>query len=258
MKKFFIVLIFLIPLNILSAQVSVDQILKNFGDTLTFPNLSGTIRMEMISKKGDVREVEAQAYQKIVGNDQTNMLFLFSYPPTVRDTGILLHTFFNGDDSNMWIYLPAVRRIKRVALEQSGGGYFMGSDFTYSDFILKTQDNYEREYLGTQVIDGRTCHVIKDWAKSLEERQQRGYAYQINYYSTEDYFLYARDYYDLSENLLKTYRVKETLNNNGAIYPTNIVMHNVQTDHKSILDFHDYSLEEIPENIFTTRYLRNR
>ena len=210
MKKIFFILIFLIPLHSLTAQVSVDQILNNFGKTLMFPNLKGTIRMEMISKKGDVREVEAEAYQKIVTDDQTNMLFLFSSPPTVRDTGILLHTFFNGDDSNMWIYLPAVRRIKRVALEQSGGGYFMGSDFTYSDFILKTHDNYEREYLGTRVIDGRTCHVIKDWAKSLEERQQRGYAYQINYYSTENYFLYARDYYDLSENLLKTYRVKET------------------------------------------------
>ncbi len=240
------------------ADPDINEILERFGKTLYFPNLMGSIRVEMISQKGDVREVEAEAYQKIISEDQTNMLFLFNYPPTVRDTGILLHTFFNGEDSNMWIYLPAVRRIKRVALEQSGGGYFMGSDFTYSDFILKRQDNYERQYLGEREIDGRTCYAIKDWAKSLEERQERGYSFMINYYSTEDYFLYARDYYDLSENLLKTYRVKEVLRDGDSIYPTNVIMHNVQTDHKSILEFFDYSMEEIPENYFTTRYLKSR
>lgn len=242
----------------LSADADVDEILKKFGDTLYFPNLSGSIKVEMISQKGDIREVEARAYQKIISDEQTNMLFLFNHPPTVRDTGILLHTFYNGDDSNMWIYLPAVKRIKRVALEQSGGGYFMGSDFTYSDFILKSQDNYKRELLGEMVIDGRSCFAIKDWAKSLEERQERGYSYMVNYYSTSNYFLYARDYYDLSENLLKTYRVKDVMTNNGAIYPTNVVMHNVQSDHRSILEFYDYDMEDIPESIFTTRYLRNR
>ncbi|OQY32444.1 MAG: hypothetical protein B6241_11040 [Spirochaetaceae bacterium 4572_59] len=242
----------------LMADADVDKILKEFEKTLYFPNLSGSIKVEMISQKGDVREIEAKAYQKIIDEKQTNMLFLFDYPPTVRDTGILLHTFFNGDDNNMWIYLPAVKRIKRVALEQSGGGYFMGSDFTYSDFIMKQHDNYQREFLGKVDIDGRSCYAIKDWAKNLKERQERGYGYMVNYYSSSDFFLYARDYYDLSENLLKTYRVKEVLNNNGAIYPTSVVMHNVQSDHKSILKFYDYDMEEIPENIFTTRYLRNR
>lgn len=242
----------------LSAEPNIDEILQKFGKTLYFPNLSGSIKVEMISQKGDVREVEAKAYQKIINEEQTNMLFLFDYPPTVRDTGILLHTFYNGDDSNMWIYLPAVKRIKRVALEQSGGGYFMGSDFTYSDFILKQQNNYQREFLGEIDIDGRTCYAIKDWAKSLEERQERGYGYMVNYYSTSNFFLYARDYYDLSEKLLKTYRVKDIMTNNGSIYPTNVVMHNVQSDHKSILEFYDFDMEEISETIFTTRYLRNR
>ena len=241
-----------------SADVNIDEILERFGETLDFPNLQGSIKVEMISHKGDVREIEARVYQKAIDSEQLNILFQLEYPPTVRDTGILLHTFFNGDDSNMWIYLPAVKRIKRVSLEQSGGGYFMGSDFTYSDFVLRTKEDYEREYLGEQEVDGRLCYTIKDWAKSIEEKQTRGYAFTVNYFSTQDYFLYARDYYDLSGQLLKTYRVKSVFNIDGRIYPTRIVMHNVQTDHKSILDFKDYTMEEIPDQFFTTRYLKSR
>jgi hypothetical protein len=158
----------------------------------------------------------------------------------------------------MWIYLPAVKRIKRIALEQAGGGYFMGSDFTYSDFIMKTHEEYSREFQGIKTIDGVSCFAVKDWVENRERRQEIGYGYMINYYNQSDYHLQGRDYYDLSGNLLKVYRVKEILKNNGSIYPTRIIMHNVQTDHKSILNFYDYNMDEIPENIFTTRYLRNR
>jgi hypothetical protein len=258
MKKHLIFLFCLISTLPLHADQKVDEILGQFAKTLYFPNLSGSVKVKMISQKGDVREVEAKAFQKIISDDQTNLLFLFDYPPTVRDTGLLLHTYFNGEDNNMWIYLPAVKRIKRIALEQSGGGYFMGSDFTYADFIMKTQEDYDREYMGEETVEGVPCYVIKDWLEDIRKRQEIGYGYTLNYYSQSEHYLVARDYYDLSENLLKTYRVKDVLRHNGSIYPIDIVMHNVQSDHKSILNFYDYSMEEISENIFTTRYLRNR
>lgn len=259
MKKLLIVLFSicsLFPLS--SAEPDVEDIINKFTATLHFPNLSGSIKVEMISQKGDIREIEAKAFQKEVSQDQTNILFLFNYPPTVRDTGLLLHSYFNGDPSNMWIYLPVVKRIKRIALEQSGGGYFMGSDFTYSDFIMKSHQEYTREYLGEEVIEGELCYAIKDWIPNLERRQEVGYGYMVNYYNKSDYHLQGRDYYDLSEQLLKVYRVKDILEYEGSIYPTTIIMHNVQSDHKSILNFYDYDMDEIPDNIFTTRYLRNR
>ncbi len=258
MKKIIPLLFSLAVVFSLQAEESLASIMDKYSKVHEFSNLSGSIKVEMISQKGDSREIEARAYQKQVSDEQLNMLFLFDFPPTVRDTGILLNTYFNGEPSNMWIYLPAVKRIKRVSLEQSGGGYFMGSDFTYSDFILRTLEDYDREMIGEEVVDGRLCYVVKDWARDQKKQQEMGYSYLINYISKDNYFLYARDYYDLSGKLLKTYRVKDTLSYGSSVYPTNIVMHNVQTDHKSILNFYDYNMNEIDEDIFTTRYLRNR
>jgi len=258
MKKIMFILLSFTFLFSLQAEEDVDSIMKKFSKVLEFSNLSGSIKVEMISQKGDTREIEARAFQKQVSKDQLNMLFVFDYPPTVRDTGILLNTYFNGDQSNMWIYLPAVKRIKRISLEQSGGGYFMGSDFTYSDFIMRTLEDYNREIIGEKTIEGHDCYVIKDWAKDKKKQQEMGYSYVINYIGKDDYFLYARDYYDLSGNLLKIYRVKNVLKYGTSMYPTNIVMQNVQTDHKSILSFYDYKTDEIDNDIFTPRYLRNR
>ena len=259
MKKTSIALLIALVLASAAAEPSVDSIMDQFEKVIRVPNLTGTFTVQMISTRGDVREIQATAFQKLSHDQQMNRLFVFEFPPTVRDTALLIHSFFDETKENMmWIYLPAVRRIKRIALEQSGGGYFMGSDFTYADFIMKNRDDYRREYLGEKVIDGRNCYAIKDWAESLEQRQEMGYAYMINYYSTEDYFLYARDYYDLSEKLLKTYRVKEILDGESFIYPTVVEMRNVQTDHTSIIEVSNYSIEEIPDSYFSTRYLKNR
>jgi hypothetical protein len=258
MKKLSALVCILLCLVSPAAGIGVEEIMSNFERAIRLPNLTGTFTVQMISKKGDVREIEATAFQKVAGESQMNRLFIFEFPPTVRDTGLLIHSYFDGTQDTMWIYLPAVRRIKRIALEQSGGGYFMGSDFTFADFIMKSRDDYERELQGEEVIDGRRCYKIKDWAVTLEQRQNMGYSYTVNYYGKEDFFLYARDYYDLSENLLKTYRVKEVFKASDWLYPTLVEMHNVQTDHRSIIEVSEYSTDEIPDRIFSTRYLQNR
>lgn len=258
MKRLVTLLMILCLSVSLFAELSADEIMDNFDRVIRLKNLTGTFKVKMISQRGDVREIEATAYQKLMDQNQMNRLFIFEFPPTVRDTSFLIHSFFNGDENKMWIYLPAVRRIKRIALEQSGGGNFMGSDFTYSDFIMRNRDDYEREYQGTETIDGRLCYKIKDWHSDRDQRQLSGYAYTVNYYSTADYFLYARDYYDLAGELLKTYRVKEILDGADFIYPTVVEMHNVQTDHRSVIEVTDYNTDEIPDQYFSTRYLQSR
>ncbi|OQY39387.1 MAG: hypothetical protein B6229_03915 [Spirochaetaceae bacterium 4572_7] len=67
-----------------------------------------------------------------------------------------------------------------------------------------------------------------------------------------DYFLYGRDYYEYSGDLLKTYRVNKVKKFDTYIYPTEIEMTNVQTNHKSIISVSNISFN----NIFTTRNLQ--
>jgi Outer membrane lipoprotein-sorting protein len=250
-------LLLLIFISYPLGAITVEEVLDNFADKLGIPTLQTTFKVQLIAKSGDVREIEARAYQKNIGKAQNNRLFIFDFPPTIRGTGLLLHSYFDGRDNNMWIYLPAVRRVKRISLESSGGGYFMGSDFTYRDLINNDYSKMDYELVSDQVIDGFDYHVVKAWGETSEIRQDNGYSFILSYYRKDNSFMMRREYFDFNDDLLKLYQVESFLELGPYIYPTEISMENVQSGHRSLLVATDVNTDDIPDRFFTTRYLQN-
>lgn len=237
---------------------TIEQILQRFEDTTKIPYIQGDFHVELISPSGDVREIRGRAYQKMIGSQQTNRLFLFTHPPTVRDTGLLLHTFFDGRPNNMWIYLPAIRRTRRIALESSGGGYFMGSDFTYRDLMENDNSRLEFERLPDQDVEGHPSFVLRAWGRTPRDRQEHGYSHIISYYRKDNYVLHRRDFFDFNDELVKIFRAGDLLEIQEFYYPRVLSMENVQTGHRSYIRATNPSVEEIPDRYFTTRFLQSR
>ncbi|MCK5197252.1 MAG: outer membrane lipoprotein-sorting protein [Spirochaetales bacterium] len=258
MKKIFILAFILSALSLGAQNITIDEILDGYEVTAFIPNLTASLSVKLISANGEVREIKADAYQKTVNENQVSRLFLFDYPPSVRNTGLLINSFLNGDENVMWIYLPAVKRVKRIALATSGGGYFMGSDFSYSDFISKARTDYTQEFVGEVVLNGSPCYSVKEYGKTLQRRQDMKLSYMINYYRKDDFIMYGRDYYDLAGELVKEYRVKNSIVLGQYIYPTLIEMENIQTGHRSIIEMTNVSTDIIPDRYFTSRFLKNK
>ena len=258
MKRFFVLIFVLFSFNLIAQDITLTEILDGYEVTAFIPNLTASLTVKLISANGEVREIKAEAYQKTINENQVSRLFLFDYPPSVRNTGLLINSFLNGDENVMWIYLPAVKRVKRIALARSGGGYFMGSDFSYSDFISKARSDFTQEFLGEVVLDGTPCYIVKEYGKSLQQRQDFKLSHMINYYRKDDFIMFGRDYYDLAGELVKEYRVKESIVLGQYIYPTVIEMENIQTGHRSIIEMTNTSTDIIPDRYFSTRYLQNR
>jgi outer membrane lipoprotein-sorting protein len=237
---------------------SVERILKEFEKTLAISTINGTLKVQLISQSGEVREIEARAYQKLVGEYQNNRLFIFDFPPTVRGTGLLLHSYFDQRPNNMWIYLPAIQRVKRIALESSGGGYFMGSDFSYQDLINNDNNSLQFKLLPDARVNGHDSYAIQAWGKTPELQAAEGYDHIISYYRKDNFYLHQREYFDFNGDLVKVYVVNEYLDLKPYIYPTKISMTNVQTGHKSIITVTNVKTDAIPDDYFTTRYLQNQ
>lgn len=258
MKKYFILVLIILSFSLMAEEMTVDKILKGYERTAYIPNLTASLSVKLISANGEVREIKADAYQKNIDENQVSRLFLFDYPPSVRNTGLLINSFLNGGDNVMWIYLPAVKRVKRIALSTSGGGYFMGSDFSYSDFISKSGNDYTYEYLGEDTLDGTACYIVKEYGTTLQKQQDSKISYMIVYFRKDDFIMFGRDYYDLAGELVKEYRVKEVLVLGQFVYPTVIEMRNVQNGHRSIIEMTNASTDVIPDRYFTTRFLQKR
>jgi hypothetical protein len=258
MKKLFIIAFMLYSFILFAGDITPGEILDGYERTASIPNLRTSLMVKLFSANGDIREIKADAYQKNIDQNQVSRLFLFDYPPSVRDSGLLINSFLDGQENVMWIYLPAVKRVKRIALSTSGGGYFMGSDFSYSDFISKSSKDFDYEYLGEQELNGTSCYVLRESGKTLQQRQDSKVSYMINYYRKNDFIMYGRDFYDLAGELVKEFRVQEVVVLGQYIYPTVLEMKNVQTNHRSIIEMTNISVDEIPGRYFTTRFLQKR
>ena len=103
---------------------------RNDGD-----NQVSDMEMILIHKKGKKRIRRIHTFSKDRGEDTLKLMF-FQYPADVRGTAFLTFDYDNPDkDDDQWLYLPALRKTKRIASTDKSGS-FMGSDLTYSDMAL--------------------------------------------------------------------------------------------------------------------------
>jgi hypothetical protein len=238
---------------------NVYEILDRSDAAINPHNLQGSFTMTLTSRRGDTRITKVIAYQKRINENREDRLFLFEFPPSVKGTGLLVNSFFDREDDRMWIYLPAVGRIKRVNLSTSGGGYFMGSDFTYSDLIRAGREEFIFELAGETVVNGADCYVVRRTGKTKQIQRKYGYSRDENYIRKSDYVPVKIVFYDVAGDLLKELSVLNVEDIGEFRYPSHVIMENKQTGHSSEILFEELSSpDDIPDDYFTHRYLQNQ
>ena len=70
-----------------------------------------------------------------VTDDGDKSLMVFDEPRDVKGTALLTHAHKQEAD-DQWLYLPALKRVKRISSSNRSGS-FMGSEFSYEDLTTK-------------------------------------------------------------------------------------------------------------------------
>jgi hypothetical protein len=152
----------LTPLEIIEKSDQIDD-----GET----SISETT-MILIDKNKHQRIRKTKGYRKDYGEDKKS-ISIFLSPADVRNTTFMSFEWSdeNKDDDN-WLYLPALRKVKRIASGNKKDS-FMGTDFTYHDMNgLKVSEWSYRMLKETVVVNGKDTWLIgavprKDIAKTV-------------------------------------------------------------------------------------------
>ena len=219
-------------------------------------NLSGSLTLTITSPDGAQRVIRADAYQKRRSAAREDRLFVFTFPPNVRDTALLVHSNIEQGADSMWIYLPALERIKRVDLGAAGGGYFLGSDFTFRDLVSRDPADYVHTLLPAE----DAAHYLLELRGRTPELQRAfGYAREEHVIRKDDFQRRRVRFYDLAGDPLKELSVEETHAVDGHAFPSRVRMVNHRTGHVSEIVFEELSFSaDVPDRLFTQRYLRQR
>ena len=98
--------------------------------------------MILLDKKGEKRIRKLKTFGGKKGKDTLSLMFFLS-PADVKNTGFLTYDYNeSGKDDDQWLYLPALRKTKRIAVGDKSGS-FMGSDLNFSDMTTPDLDLYD-------------------------------------------------------------------------------------------------------------------
>jgi hypothetical protein len=163
-----------------------------------FRNYTNDVKMILKNKQGQesIREIRSRTLE--VDGDGDKSMTIFDQPRDVKGTALLSFTHKTGPD-DQWLYLPALKRVKRIASDNKSGP-FMGSEFAYEDITSQEVDKYTYKFLRDDALDGLDVFVFERYPID----KKSGYTRQIIWLDRENYKERRIEYYDRKNVLLKT------------------------------------------------------
>jgi len=163
-----------------------------------FEDMAASLTMVLRNRHGEEskREIRSRTLEGDQDGDRT--LIVFDEPRDVQGTALLTYTHKVGDD-DQWLYLPALKRVKRIASNNKSGP-FMGSEFAYEDVSSQEVEKYTYAYLKDETLGGRAQFVIE----RVPVDPNSGYTRQVVWIDQERYIPTKIEYYDRKNELLKT------------------------------------------------------
>jgi len=210
--------------------IEADRRDSGFGDS--------TAAMIMILRNRHGQESQRKLrYRTLeVENDGDMSLTIFDSPKDVKGTAFLNYTHKAGDD-DQWLYLPALKRVKRISSRNKSGS-FMGSEFAYEDIASQEVEKYTYKWLRDEIFDNHECFVLERYPV---DTKNSGYSRQVVWLDKDEYRTWQVEYYDRKNAHLKTLTFSNYQKYNNSFWrPDKMFMVNHQTGKSTELQFSDY------------------
>ena len=220
---------------------------------------SGEMEMILINKKGEKRIRKLKTFGSKKGEDSLSLMF-FLYPADVKNTGFLTYDYNkSGKDDDQWLYLPALRKTKRIAAGDKSGS-FMGSDLNYSDMTKPDLDLYHYTLMKETDVRGEKVWQIKSVPKSIDEAEKSGYSKSVIFIRQDNYVMIRAVRWVHKKKRNKYIEVKKLEKIDGIWVSTEkhvTTKIGKKTLHKTILKENKirFNQDEVNEDLFTIRRL---
>jgi hypothetical protein len=170
--------------------------------------------------------------------DGDKRLTTFVEPRDLTGLTSLIHSHVSTSD-DQWIYLPSMRRTKRLAARDKTGS-FAGSEFSFEDIATFEIEKYTYRYVGEDTVDGNKCSLVE----MLPTYEYSGYSKLIECLDLTIYQPRRIQYFDLVGRPYKElafFDYKQFINHYWR--PMRVSMHNIQSNAVSSVEWSQYRFQ---------------
>ena len=229
----------------------VDNRDKGWGNT--------TVNGEMLlkNKVGDesIRRFRSSILEAANSLEGDQSIITFSEPRDVRGTALLTHSKIEPDNDSQWIFLPAVKRVKRIS-SSNRTGKFVSSEFSYEDLGSEEVADNDHIWLGNAACkhDAKlTCAAVE----SRPKNKRSGYSKRVSFIDIDQYRVHKIDFYNRRGDLEKTLFFRDYKQYEGQFWRAHLMtMKNLQTGKSTRLSWKNYKFRDgLTERDFTPQSL---
>ena len=177
------------------------------------------VRSTMILRNSQGQESKRELFQRTLEIPDENVgdksIIVFESPADVDGTSLLSHAQILDPD-NQWLYLPALKRVKRISSKNKSGP-FVGSEFAFEDFTSQELNKYTYKYLRTEScpnIPALTCDVVERYPAY----EYSGYTRMTSWIDQKDYQIRQVDFFDRKDEHFKTLTFGKYKHYNGKYW----------------------------------------
>lgn len=236
----------------ISAQTG-SEVMQKVIDAQKVNSSAMDIQMILVDKDGDT---SSRRIQTLILNDNnlTKTITLFLEPASIRNTRFL--TVENeGRADDQWIFLPSLRKVKRIASGEKDGS-FMGSDFSYSDMGSSgnSVDDSIQTILREEKYNGRNCYVVESIPKTGTDKNYGRYITWVDKISwlTLKVEFFSKD----GRTMIKELNSEDIVKEAGHWIAKKITMETLENGHRTILEIKQVKYDiSLNPGYFTTTFL---
>ena len=186
------------------------------------------------------------------GKLHSQRLIVFEQPPDVKDTAFLTWSANDATaDDDQWIYLPALRKVRRIAVGDRGAS-FVGTDFCYDDLADRLVEADEHRLLRSEERDGERYYVVE----STPRRKPAPYQRRVVFVNAGNFTIPRIEFYAPSGEREKTLEVlwHEV---QGIWTWESLEMSNVRSGHRTRVEIDQVTYDRaLGEDLFTENAMR--
>lgn len=224
-----------------SADDALARSILEKADKVRFPAEGFQVDIVINSTRTD-KEPDSRKY-RILSKGNENTVVMVTEPASERGQIILM----KGRD--LWVFMPEVSQPVRISLAQRLTGQVANGDLARANFA----GDYNPKIVSTEKIGNESYHVLELIAVDRSVTYQR-VVYWVNEKSG---WPFKAEFYSLSNRLMKKCSYENFQALAGRVRPTRLVMEDaLRNGEKSVLDYSEMKLRDLPDKIFTKEYLK--
>lgn len=209
------------------------------------------VQMLLVDKRGKKRLRSMITANKEYGSLEKGYIRFTS--PTSIDGTSFLYWENEGRDDDQFLYLPALRRVRRIAGNQKDKR-FVNTDYTYEDMQKRKVDEDVHKVLRSERFKNDDCWVLESIPKVSENSQ---YGKRVIWVVKDNYVPVKTEYFDKKDRLIKVFTGKGLSKIDGIWTVTMSEMQDLKRKHRTLMKTVSMKYNSnIPDKVFTREYMK--